>query len=147
MRKPPARSRNVGASEGESVAVAKDEARLASVEALSGQGPYGSGVYVVEHEPASKRSRMATATASVQEKAKKAMNPLLEQVTLVVYGWYDSQPGTLAWVFPSVRAALRAARVLRNAVRWVVVEGKRVFDAELDVDALRRAGWILVDHA
>ena len=27
-------------------------------------------------------------------------------VTLVIYGWYDSQPGTLAWVFPELRAAL-----------------------------------------
>ena len=70
-----------------------------------------------------------------------------DAVTLVIYGWYDSQPGTLAWVFPSVRAALRAARALRNAVRWVVLEGKRVFDSEMDVDALRRAGRILVDHA
>ena len=67
-------------------------------------------------------------------------------VTLVVYGWYDSQPGTLAWVFPSVKAALRAVRALRNAVGWLVVEGKRAFGADVDVAALRRAGQVLVEH-
>jgi hypothetical protein len=70
-----------------------------------------------------------------------------DAVTLVVYGWIDSQPGTLAWVFPSVRAALRAVRALRNAVGWIVVEGRRAFDADIDVDTLRRAGRVLIEHA
>jgi hypothetical protein len=68
-------------------------------------------------------------------------------VTLVIYGWYDSQPGTLAWVFPSLRAALHAVSALRNAIGWLIVEGKRAMDGEIDVDSLRRAGHVLVDHA
>jgi hypothetical protein len=75
------------------------------------------------------------------------MSSRRDAVTLVVYGWIDSQPGTLAWVFPSVRAALRAVRALRNAVGWLVVEGKRAFDADVDVATLRRAGRVLVEHA
>ena len=70
-------------------------------------------------------------------------------VTLVIYGWRESEPGTLAWVFPSVAAALKAVRAMRNAVRWVIIEGQRVFDREIeiDVDALRRAGGVLVEQA
>ena len=67
-------------------------------------------------------------------------------VTLVVYGWREIEPGTLAWVFPSVRAALRAVRAMRNAIAWLVVEGKRAFEGELDVVALRRAGAVLVEQ-
>ena len=70
-------------------------------------------------------------------------------VTLVIYEWYESQPGTLAWVFPSVAAALRAVRAMRNAVRWLIVKGQQVAegDAEIDVDAIRRAGGVLVERA
>jgi len=68
-------------------------------------------------------------------------------VTLVIYGWRDSQPGTLAWVFPSLAAALRAVRAMRNAVEWVIVEGKRIFDEEVDVGAIRRAGGVLIECA
>lgn len=67
-------------------------------------------------------------------------------VTLVVYGWRDSEPGTLAWVFPSVRAALRAVRALRNAIGWLIVRGKRAFEGDVDVAELRRAGAVLVEH-
>jgi hypothetical protein len=67
-------------------------------------------------------------------------------VTLVIYGWYDSQPGTLAWAFPTLRAALHAVRAMRNAIGWLIVEGRRAFDGEVDVDAVRRAGRVLVDH-
>jgi hypothetical protein len=69
-----------------------------------------------------------------------------EAVTLVVYGWRDSEPGTLAWVFPSVRAALRAVRALRNAMGWLIVRGKRASEGDVDVAALRRAGAVLVEH-
>jgi hypothetical protein len=69
-----------------------------------------------------------------------------DAVTLVIYGWHDSQPGTLEWVFPSLRAALRAVHVLRNAMGWVVVRGKRAFDGEVDVEALRRAGRVIIEH-
>jgi hypothetical protein len=65
-------------------------------------------------------------------------------VTLVIYGWYDAQPGTLAWAFPSLRAAVSAVRAMRNAIRWLIVEGKSAIDGEVDVDALRRAGRILL---
>jgi hypothetical protein len=71
-------------------------------------------------------------------------------VTLVIYGWYESQPGTLAWVFPSLAAALRAVSAMRNAVRWLILEGRRVAegdDIEIDVDALRRNGAVLVERA
>jgi hypothetical protein len=67
-------------------------------------------------------------------------------VTLVVYGWRDSEPGTLSWVFPSLHAALRAVRALRNAIGWLIVRGKRAVEGEVDVAALRRAGSVLVDH-
>ena len=67
-------------------------------------------------------------------------------VTLVVYGWRESEPGTLAWVFPSVRAALRAVRALRNAAAWLVLEGRRAIGGEVDLRALRRAGAVLVEQ-
>ncbi|HEX8792209.1 MAG TPA: hypothetical protein VF765_14745 [Polyangiaceae bacterium] len=69
-----------------------------------------------------------------------------QTVTLVVYGWRESEPGTLAWVFPSVRAALRAVRALRNAIGWLIVRGQRAFEGDVDVAALRRAGAVLVEH-
>ena len=78
-------------------------------------------------------SRMATKTTGA--------------VTLVIYGWCESQPGTLAWVFPSVRAALRAVRAMRNAIRWMIVKGREVFEGEVDLDALRRSGRILMEVA
>jgi hypothetical protein len=70
-----------------------------------------------------------------------------EAVTLVIYGWHESEPGTLAWVFPSVGAALRAVRAMRNAVRWVIVSGRRAFDREVDIDALRRTSVVIVEGA
>jgi len=72
-------------------------------------------------------------------------NPRTKAVTLVIYGWHESEPGTLAWVFPSVKAALHAVRAMRNAVRWLIIEGRRAFDGEVDVDALRRTGGVLVE--
>ncbi len=45
------------------------------------------------------------------------------EVTLVVYGWHNVQPGTLSWVFPSFEAAMRAARALRNATQWAIMGG------------------------
>jgi hypothetical protein len=73
----------------------------------------------------------------------------VQAVTLVIYGWHDSEPGTLAWVFPSVRSALRAVRAMRNAVRWLIVRGRRAFDREgdeIDVESLRRAGLIIAER-
>ena len=68
-------------------------------------------------------------------------------VTLVVYGWHESQPGTLAWAFPSLAAALHGVHALRNAARWLIVEGHRIFDEDVDVDALRRTGGVLLERA
>jgi hypothetical protein len=69
-----------------------------------------------------------------------------QAVTLVVYGWRDSEPGTLAWVFPSLRAALRAVRALRNAIGWLIVRGQRAIEGDVDVAALRQGGAVLVEH-
>ncbi len=45
------------------------------------------------------------------------------EVTLVVYGWHNVQPGTLSWVFPSFDAAMKAANALRNATQWAIMAG------------------------
>jgi hypothetical protein len=133
--------------------------KLTAVEPISGLACDGaSGVYIVEHdapvvavtpkrtqsEPPSARSR----AASAQEKARKAMNPLLDQVTLVVYGWKSVEPGTLSWVFPSVTAAVAAARAMKNAVKWAIVAGKRENDSEDEaLDEARASGAVLVEQA
>jgi hypothetical protein len=67
-------------------------------------------------------------------------------VTLVIYDWRESQPGTLSWVFPSLAAALRAVRAMRNAIRWIIVRGQRAVDAEVDIGALRRDGGVLIER-
>jgi hypothetical protein len=72
-------------------------------------------------------------------------NPSRSAVTLVIYGWHESEPGTLAWVFPSLKAALRAVRAMRNAIAWLIVEGTRAFEGDVDLDALRRGGAVLVE--
>ncbi len=147
MRKTPTRSKSIAASEG-----AKDNVtNLASVQSLASDGNGGSGVYVVEREPRSSRA------ANVQERARRAMNPLLEQVTLVVYGWKSVEPGTLSWVFPSVGAAVAAARAMKNAVRWAIVAGRpggaidRAADDESEepneaLDEARANGSVLVEQ-
>jgi hypothetical protein len=75
------------------------------------------------------------------------MKPRSTGVTLVIYGWHESQPGTLAWAFPTLRAALHAVRAMRNAIGWLIVEGKRAFDGEVDVEAVRRGCRVLVERA
>jgi hypothetical protein len=171
MRKPVARSISVPASdsaereerdeqEPETRAAGGDVTKLVSVEALpsaSGFGTGDSGVYVVEREGERERERDPRALAAlVQEKAKSAMNPLLEQVTLVVYGWQNVEPGTLSWVFPSVGTAVAAARAMKNAVRWAIVAGRRHNDAADEeasakeddaLDEARANGTVLVEQA
>jgi hypothetical protein len=71
--------------------------------------------------------------------------PRRAAVTLVIYGWHESEPGTLAWVFPSLKAALRAVHAMRNAISWLIVKGRMALDGEFDVDALRAAGAVLVE--
>ncbi len=63
------------------------------------------------------------------------------QVTLVVYGWTNAQPGVLSWVFPSYRAAVRGARALRNAEKWAVVAGD-----EPDLELARLRGEVLLEE-
>jgi hypothetical protein len=82
-------------------------------------------------------------TKAQRQPAERSIAP----VTLVIYGWHDSEPGTLAWVFPSVRAALRAVRAMRNAVRWLIVRGRRAFEPnEVDIESLRRAGLVIAER-
>lgn len=68
--------------------------------------------------------------------------PTLEfpQVTLVVYEWQNAEPGTLSWRFPSVNAAVNAARAIRNAVRWAVVGG-----SEHNLSRARELGLVLAE--
>jgi hypothetical protein len=70
------------------------------------------------------------------------------EVTLVIYGWYESEPGTLAWVFPSLGAALRAVQAMRNAMNWLIVKGQQVFDGDMEIDvaALRQRGGVLIER-
>jgi hypothetical protein len=53
------------------------------------------------------------------------------EVTLVVYGWHNVQPGTLSWVFPSFDAAMKAASALRNATQWAIMGGRDASGAVL----------------
>jgi hypothetical protein len=76
---------------------------------------------------------------------RPSMKPLLEEVTLVVYGWRSVEPGTLAWVFPSLGAAVVAAHAMRNAVQWIIVRGRRASDG-VDVNAERQEGAVLVEQ-
>ncbi|MEO7109666.1 MAG: hypothetical protein ABI183_04425 [Polyangiaceae bacterium] len=71
----------------------------------------------------------------------------IEEVTLIVYGWENVQPGTLSWVFPSLRSALAAVRAMRNAVRWAVLHGivHDDDDAAHDVESARENGLVLVE--
>ncbi|MCL2448936.1 MAG: hypothetical protein FWD17_08320 [Polyangiaceae bacterium] len=95
------------------------------------------------------RSSLTQLETHMGKTSKAAKKRSTSPVTLIIYGWYESQPGTLAWVFPSLSAALRAVRAMRNAVRWLIVRGRRVAtgDVEIDIDALRRAGSVLMEHA
>ncbi len=65
-------------------------------------------------------------------------------VTLVVYGWRGNQPGTLSWVFPSVGAAMRGVRALKNAASWLIVPGERD-TRRLDLDEAKRHALILAE--
>jgi len=76
-----------------------------------------------------------------------SMSPSLEQVTLIVYGWKSVEPGTLSWIFPSVGAAIAAARAMTNAVKWAIVAGSpRSIDAGLDVVVARASGAVIFEQ-
>ena len=80
--------------------------------------------------------------AGQSERRRTPEIPTLEfpQVTLVVYEWQNAEPGTLSWRFPSVNAAVNAARAIRNAVRWAVVGG-----SEHNLSRARELGLILAE--
>ncbi len=70
---------------------------------------------------------------------RDAEAPAAEPVTLFVYGWSSVQPGVLSWTFPSLGAAVSAARKMRNAQKWAIVRGggyASVTDARLRGDVL-----------
>ena len=71
------------------------------------------------------------------------------EVTLIVYGWTSVEPGTLSWVFPTLRAALAAAGAMKNAVRWAILSGQHEPEPEapFDVTAARATGHVLVEGA
>src|SRR5688572_12504898 len=56
------------------------------------------------------------------------------EVTLFVYGWQSVEPGTLSWVFPSLRAALDSVQRMKNAIAWSIVQGSDWDDLELARD-------------
>ena len=82
----------------------------------------------------SSRKTMAEPASEPQLTAESGTFPAAQEVTLVVYGWHNVQPGTLSWVFPSFEAAMRAASALRNATQWAIMGGS---------DA---SGLILAEH-
>lgn len=90
--------------------------------------------------------------ARLKQLTSRMRAPKVQAVTLVIYGWHESEPGTLAWVFPSVRSALRAVRAMRNAVRWLIVRGRRAIDGDtnglgrIDIESLRREGLIIAER-
>src|SRR5580704_11955432 len=67
-------------------------------------------------------------------------------VTLIVYGWKVVEPGTLWWVFPSLTAALAAAHVMTNAVKWAIVRGAAK-EGTLDVAKARSDGYVLIERS
>lgn len=90
-------------------------------------------------------SGVMVAARYLSTEERPSMKPLLEEVTLVVYGWRSVEPGTLAWVFPSLGAAVVAAHAMRNAVQWIIVRGRRASDG-VDVNAERQEGAVLVEQ-
>ena len=64
------------------------------------------------------------------------------EVTLFVYGWHCVEPGTLSWVFPSLRAALDSVQRMKNAIAWSIVQGSDWDDLEL----ARDHGAILIEQ-
>lgn len=96
-----------GRASAEQLAVAKVEPMpipiLAEIDAVTESGTYPTAGHSVE--PALTHDELA------------------REVTLVVYGWQNVQPGTLSWVFPSFSAAMKAANALRNATQWAILDG------------------------
>ncbi len=73
--------------------------------------------------PAMERAVSVTEDVSAESGTYPIASRNVEEVTLVVYGWHNVQPGTLSWVFPSFDAAMKAASALRNATQWAIMGG------------------------
>jgi hypothetical protein len=85
--------------------------------------------------------------SGVRRIADALPSSVLEEVTLIVYGWKNVEPGTLSWVFPSMGAALTAAHAMTNAVNWAVVAGSPArYDGTVDVAAARASGSVLAER-
>lgn len=79
---------------------------------------------------------------TLAETARALESDTKTAVTLFVYGWHNVEPGPLSWVFPSLRAALNAARAMRNAMKWCIVSGTSWTSME---DA-RDGGAVLIEQ-
>ena len=77
--------------------------------------------------------------------ASRMATKTMGAVTLVIYGWSESQPGTLAWVFPSLRR--RCAPYAHEKRAPLGHQGRQVFEGDVDIDAVRRSGRILMEGA
>jgi hypothetical protein len=67
-------------------------------------------------------------TRQLEQQRRAAGRPALggsAEVTLHIYAWHNANPGALCWIFPDVEHAVRAVRVLRNAIGWAVVQGNQ----------------------
>jgi hypothetical protein len=63
-------------------------------------------------------------------------------VTLIVTGWYNVEPGPLAWPFPTMRAALDAVHKMKNAIEWSIVLGQDY----ATVEEARTLGAVLIEQ-
>ena len=114
-----------------------DERIVLALDSSSIPRPTESGVFVTSRRAIDIEEERPSVTALVDAEA-------IEEVTLIVYGWENVQPGTLSWTFPSLRSALDAVRAMRNAVRWAVLLGEQG-PAEDDVETAREQGRVLVE--
>ncbi len=103
-----------------------------------------SGIYALKPSDV-RRVESVESVAAVDEPAMRAAT----EVTLIVYGWTSVEPGTLSWVFPTLRAALAAASAMKNAVRWAILSGSHAQEEEtpFDVTTARASGHVLVEGA
>lgn len=81
------------------------------------------GMQKLKRRFTSRKTMTEPVTSEQLATAESGTYPVAKEVTLVVYGWSNVQPGTLSWVFPSFEAAIRAARALRNATQWAIMGG------------------------
>ena len=93
-----------------------------------------------------KRIRPLLRLSQRSSTANPSLARAVSSVTLIVYGWDVNEPGTLSWVFPSVSSAMSAVRALKNAVRWLIVAGRRAASDSLDIDDVRLHERVLLER-